>query len=397
MAIAQPNAPGPISLDFDRLLRPLVRHAWLPICGVILGGAAAAFLAARSPKIYAGREVVQVAQEAHQVIDFKNDNTEDFKSSEVLKTIEQTLSAGSLLLRVVRVNHLERNADFAPPKPDGARYTDAELIERMEGKVSVNLRRGTRLIDIVVEDRDPVLAAQLARSIVEEYRLLSNDQKLAARKDANEFLLKEEATLKAKLTDSENKLNAYREEHKAVSLDDKQNIVVDKLRELSAKVTEAKGKRLQWEADIGKMQPLEGKSTEELLTLSSINSVPGVAALRQQINEREGAFAAIKERYGPKHIKYIEANETLQKLNAALAEEVRKAAEAATQSYQSGACVREKPGSGATGAGGAVAAARPALDPVQGAPTPGRERSGVVRERAHPHEGDRHRAIGRSR
>lgn len=329
----QPSA-GPAPLDFERLLRPLLRRAWVLVLCVILGGAAAAVYVARSPKIYAGHEVVEVAQEAQQVIGFKDTRPEDYKSSEVLKTIEQTLSAGSLLLRVARVNHLEGNPTFLATRPGGAHYPDAEIIEQMSRKVSVNIRRGTRLIDIMVEDRDPALAAQLARSLVEEYRRQTLDQKQDAQRDANGFLVQEERRLKEKLSASERELADYRQAHRAVSLDEKQNIVVEKLRELSAKVTDAKSRRLQWEADLGKLQPLNARSTQELLTLSSINSAPSVAEVRRQINEKEAAFAAIKERYGPKHIKYIEASQTLQRLNADLATEVGKAAAAATTSYQ---------------------------------------------------------------
>ncbi len=334
MALTNHTPSAPATLDFERLFRPLLRHAWVIILCVILGGAAAAVYVVRSPKIYAGHEVVEVAQEAQQVIDFKDTRPEDYKSSEVLKTIEQTLSAGSLLLRVAQVNHLEGNPTFLPAKPGGGHYTDAEIIDRMSAKVSVNIRRGTRLIDILVEDRDPALAAQLARSLVEEYRHQSLDRKADAQQQANGFLVQEERRLKEKLTASERELAEYRQAHQAVSLDDKQNIVVEKLRELSAKVTDAKSRRLQWEADLGKMQPLNAHTTQELLTLASINAAPSVAEVRRQINEKEAAFAAIKERYGPKHIKYIEANQTLQRLNADLAAEVNKAAAAATISYQ---------------------------------------------------------------
>lgn len=332
MSLSHHSTP-PAPLDFERIFRPLWRRAWVFALCLALGGGAAAFYLSRSPKIYAGHEVVEVAQEGQQVIDFKDSKNEDYKSLEVLKTIEQTLSAGSLLLRVVQVNHLEQNAVFAPPRP-GAPYSEAELIERMAAHVSVNIRRGTRLIDILVEDRDPALAAKLTHSLVQEYRNQGLDQKSLAQREANDFLVKEERRLKTRLTESERALNDYREKNRAGSLDDKQNIVVEKLRELSAKVTEAKGKRLQWEADLGKMQPLGNRSTQELLTLSSINTAPPVAALRAQINEKEAEFAGIKTRYLWKHIKYIQAKESLDKLTAALDSEVTKAANAATQSYQ---------------------------------------------------------------
>ncbi len=331
---AAAGSPAVGVLDVNRLLHIVLRRWWLPVLFSLLTlGAGVAYLLTR-PTTYSALAVVQVEQQAQRIVNFQDgSHDEDYRSAEVLKTFEQVFESGSLLLRVVKANHLDTNPAFAPPKPNHAPYSDGELIERMSYKVNVEIRRGTRLIDITVTDANPVVACQLAKSMVTEYHNLDMEQKLDVNRNASAFLVSEEDNLKRKLEDSEGKLAAYRAENQAVSLEEKQNIVVEKLRELNQQVTEAKGRRLALESDIAKVNA-GGTKPDQLLQLASINTVPAVADLRRQINEKEGEFAAIKERYMFKHIKYIEAESSLQKLHAALVQEVTAAAAVLNRTYQ---------------------------------------------------------------
>lgn len=323
-------------LDFNRLGQIALRRSWLPLLLALLGIGAGFYYLSKSPKMYQGVAVVQVEQEPRAMMKFQDAGSDqDFRSPDVVKTFEQVLSNGSLLLAVVRANGLDHDPSFAPPR-SGAPYAESELIERMSAKVAVEIRRGTRLIDIRVEDRDPAVAARLAKSLVDEYFRQEIQQKLGLSKGASEFLEAEEARLKKRLEDSEKALAKYRTDNQAVSLEDKQNIVVEKLRELNAKVTEAKGRRLALEADIARINGGGVKpDAASLLQLASIAELPAVADLRRQINEKEGDFAAVKERYKYKHSRYIEAQSNIQKLREALDTEVGKAANVINLTYQS--------------------------------------------------------------
>ena len=61
---------------------------------------------------------------------------------------------------------------------------------------------------------------------------------------ANDFLRDEASKLQAKLQESEQKLQRYKEEQNAVSLEDTQNITVAKLKDLSSQVTQANSERI---------------------------------------------------------------------------------------------------------------------------------------------------------
>ena len=321
--------------DLARLLHIALRRFWLvALCLLLTVGAGVAYVL-YAQKIYTAIATVQVEQAAQHAVVFQDqEKEEDYRSAEVLKTFEQVLQSGPLLLRVAEVNHLRGSDGFRPKQPGGPALTDSEVIDRMLSKVTVELRRGTRLIDVSVDDPSPTRAALLARSIVEQYNLQANEQSLEVVQGNNGFLVAEEQRLRANMETSQAALAKYRSENQAVSLEDKQNIVVEKLKTLNQQVTEAKGRRLTLEADINKLETMKNAPPGDLLALASIANAPEVADLRRQINAREAEFAAIKQRYMYKHIKYIEAESNLQKLRAALDIEVRKAADVVGRSYQ---------------------------------------------------------------
>jgi len=283
-----------IRLDFGYLYHLLLSKAWLIILLVVLSLSAAIIYLIRTPKIYESRAVIQVDQEAQKFVNTQNNSSpnEEFKSVEELTTIAQTLMSDTVLLRVIKANELDKDPLFAPPKKDGSAYLDSELVGRFMRKVTVGLRRGTRLIDVSVQDTDPKRAQKLAQSMVTEFISQIFDQKFSVSKAANDFLIQEADRLKEKLHKSEQALQQYREDHHAVSLEDKQNITVEKLKELNLKVTQAKSERLKLEADVAIIKQGKANTPEKLLMLPSVAALPVVSELRHELADKESRYKA---------------------------------------------------------------------------------------------------------
>jgi succinoglycan biosynthesis transport protein ExoP len=281
-----------LRFDFGYLYRLLWSKWWLIILVVVLIVSAAIAYLIVTPKLYESRAVVQVAQEAQKVVNIQDINQDDYKEADALKSVEQSLLSQTLLLRVVKANGLNKDPVFAPPKKDGSAYLDTELAALFKPYVTVTLRRGTRLIDVIVDDIDPIRAQQLTQSMIKEFEDQNFDQKSTDSKVANDALIQEADRLKEKLHKSELAVQQYREDYGAVSLEDKQNIVVEKLKELNLKVTEAKGERLRLEADVATIKQGKAKTPTELLALPSVAAVPVVAGLRQELADKESRFRA---------------------------------------------------------------------------------------------------------
>jgi polysaccharide biosynthesis transport protein len=331
-----------LRFDFGYVFRLLLSRAWFIILVVLLALAGAIAYLMIAPKIYSAFTTVEVQQEADKVTNITDVDKEEYKNNDALKTIEQSLLSDTLLLRVVKANGLEKDPEFAPPNKDGSAYSDMELAALMSKKVSVLLRRGTRLIDINVDDKDPKRAAQLAKSMVKEYESLNWEEKATDIRSGNDALIQEADRLKDKLHKSEQALQQYREDQHAVSLEERQNIVVEKLKELNQKVTDARSERLKLESDISTIQHVNKKNPEQLLLLSSVASLPVVADLRQKISDKEAEFAQVNEHYGQLHPKWLEAQAQLQDLKQTLNRNLLNSANLVMQSYQAAKATEDK-------------------------------------------------------
>jgi polysaccharide biosynthesis transport protein len=261
----------------------------------------------------------------------------------------------TLFLQVVKANGLDKDPEFAPPKKDGSAYSDTELVGRFSSKVNVKLRKGTRLIDVSVEDPDPERSKQLTESLVKEFVNQSFAQNLSLSQTASDYLRQESERLKAKLQNAEEAVEKYREDHNAVSLEDKQNIIVEKLKELNRKVTEAKSERLRLEADVATIKRGKAKTPEQLLALPSVAAVPVVISLRQELADKESRFRADSQLTGLRESlnqavvnagnmvlkSYDSAKETEAKLTVALQEQEQAALELNKIAVPYNALVRE--------------------------------------------------------
>ena len=289
------------TFDFAHFYHLLLSKAWVIVLVIILSLTAAVAYLIWAPKIYESKAVIAVEQESpkvNNVQDFNADSAADINSPDFLKTIEQALLSQTLLLRIVKANGLDKDPLFAPPKKDGTAYLDSELVDRFKSKVKVALRRGTRLVDVTVEDIDPKRAQQLAGSMVKEFIDQSFDQNVGLSETTTDYLREEANRLEVKLQSAEQAVQKFREDHNAVSLEDKQNIIVEKLKELNLKVTEAKSQRLKLETDVAIIKQGKANTPDALLTLPSVAALPVVAALRQELADKESRFKAQSQLQG---------------------------------------------------------------------------------------------------
>lgn len=292
-------------VDFRLLYYTLRERAWIvAACCLVAGLATTAYLY-RAPKIYEASLVLQVEQEEQKLLNIQRLQQEDPASVEFLKTVEQTLQSRSLYERVLETNKLASNESFNRAEPGEPRPTREQLVTRLGRMVEVKLRKGSRLIDVNVEHTSPGIAATVANSLVNEFLGQNFEYNSSASDVAFGFLKNEETRLKTKLESSERAMQEYKEETKSVSLEDRQNVVVEKLKELNQKVTEAKSVRIAQETAYNQAKNL-GNNTTALMFLPAVTADPTVNDIRSNIGKLESELANLRQRYKEKHPRYIQ-------------------------------------------------------------------------------------------
>ena len=324
--------------DVRALYEVVRKRAWLIAACAIAGLLLAAAYAATRADIFEVTAAVQVEEENPAVVAIQDVTKEDFKLPENLKTVEQQLVTRNLIWRVIQKNKLDQTPGFFKPgiiqKLLGRPLTQSDMIDAMAFNFTVKLRRGTRLIDIAVRHENPKLAQTLAQSLIEESMSQDAEWRASPSKDANKFLIDEAERLKRKTEGAEQALQDYREKNHAVSLDEKQNIIVERLKDLNLRVAQSQNDTLALESDVAQLEKI-GRQPEKLLAIGSIANAQSVLDSQRVAMGKEAAFAVLRQRYGPENPAYAQAERELQQVRIALDAAVLNAADSLRAKYES--------------------------------------------------------------
>ncbi|MDB6053975.1 MAG: hypothetical protein JWN25_1498 [Verrucomicrobiales bacterium] len=298
--------------DFAALFHAILEKAWLVLLIFVVSIFATASYLHRAPILYQATATIQIDQEDSKVFATTSRMGEmDTRSLEVLRTIEQTLKSTTLVRSVVESNKLYTLPAFGG-RPDSPPSDVENLIGAVSSMTDVKLRKGTRLIDILVISKQPQIAQLVANSVVTNY-LIQNAQGFRSFLDDAQVIQTNKANeLENQLKAAEIALHAYSEEVKTVSLDTKTvSTEQSTLATYNQKLTEARSARLKLESDFAQIQKL-GTNVEALLSISEVAANFAVIEAKNNVNKYKEAFASITNRYGPKLPQYRIAEKQLE-------------------------------------------------------------------------------------
>ncbi len=301
--------------------------------GVSIGGALV-YLAKATP-VYTAVGALEVLTETQRVMgDVKAFNPESSSSIEAVKTVENALLSDSLMLRVVKVNELQlTHPRFMANPKTGRPLTEGELVKGMAAKVDARQKRGSRTIEVTVDDTDRNMAAKLTRSVMECYIASRDELQVGTQGEAVKDLIKKQTDLEKELQSSEQELQAFREKNNTTDLDKNENQLKTRIEDLGKQFTAAKARRIALEGDLPILKHRTELTTEQLLALSTVAAQPDVQEAQKKIISAEADFASAKRVYLENHPKYKRASSTILDYKTSLEKAVRQAATMVSNNY----------------------------------------------------------------
>ena len=318
-------------MEQGRIFGTLLRRGWIVILAALFGTGALYIYAGKQPKIYRAAGAVFVNSQAPVVMDIRAVAPEETRDLEQMRSVERGMSSPSLLMRVIEENRLAENPAFAPK---GA--SQQTLLAILAGRVKIELSRGTRIIDIQVDDTDPSRAKTLVESLVTQYQNWTNERQKSITEQAGAGLAREEERLRLRMEASARMLQEFRESHSVPGLEGtvSGSPVRDAHATLSTQLTEATATRLRLESEFEAFAKFDSSNPEALAGLGASERGTEVLAQVRAIQQKEADFSRIKERYKFKHPVYIENSNQITRMKASLAETVRSAGQALEQRYR---------------------------------------------------------------
>jgi len=322
--------------DFQRYFFLIRRRFWLLMLVVAIFMIGTASWLSREPRAYASRVVLQVEQEEAKVLGSKVEDvqTNELEMPDLMQTFIESLTSNTVMIEVAQNLNLLKDPYLFPETEKGKTYPESLIGDQMRTHVHAVLRRDTRLVDLVAEHTDPVKARDIANAVVQTYLKQNFERQFKTLSQATQFLQDEAAKLKGKLEESEQQLQAYKEQHNAVSLENSQDISTAKLKELNTKAIDAKNSRIRLEGDIGALHKIPATDTERMLQIGSVASIQQVGDAHTLLLKAEADLASLQKRYLPLHPKYIGAVTQIQRLKQSLQEALRDAGKILESQYE---------------------------------------------------------------
>ena len=248
-------------------------------------------------------------------------------------------STWNWLKRQVGLGESEKAAEAKAAKVEASQDPSTPYVNLVLGSLTVAPITNSRLVDLKFTSTDPQLAADMANAHAKAYIEQNLEYKFSASKDATDWLSDRLGEQRKKVEASEAALQKFKEEHDAVSVEDRQNIVVQRLGDLNSAVTKAKTTRIEKEALYNQLKALQG--TAGLESFPAVLSNDYVQKLKTEIGDLQRQQAQLAEKYGDRHPEMVKVHSALESTQAKLSSEVNKVVDSVRAEYQAAAAQEE--------------------------------------------------------
>ena len=319
------NVPGQTTethiYDYLRTLFKWRRVAL--VCFAVIVGTVAIASFVMTP-VYKATTRILIERDVPKVLNMQELLPIDANSTEFYQTQYKVLQSRSLALRVVQALNLSQNPVFNPQKRKNGSTLDKKakevlLVGKFLKPLKIDPIRNSRLVDISYESTDRQLASDIANMMAKGFIEQNMAWKSETSGEAKDFLTKEIEGQKKTLEESEQALQAYKEQYGIVQITpfqgdkEKENIAMQKLGGLTGRLVEEQSRRVEVEARYKEVQGLLARGVP-------IESIPQVMDnyLIQRLKENEARLVTqmseLSQKFGEKHPKMtqlrseIEAN-----------------------------------------------------------------------------------------
>ena len=213
-------------------------------------------------------------------------------------------------------------------------YRDAkDPIPSFTKRFHISPVRRTRLVEVSFEWTDPKLSAEVVNHLVEAYIQEYRERRLGVTGGGLSALKRKAEELRPRVAERAEALQAFRIEHGTVSLEQSQNIVVERLKDLNRELTEVQNKRIELQSRIQSIgHALESKTALE--DLPEVVDSPTMRDLKMEWIRTQQEISELSKRFGPNHPQLLSATAKLQAIRKKIEMDVRSILSSTHSEYQ---------------------------------------------------------------
>lgn len=257
-------------------------------------------------KIYQSTATVQIFRRDPVVMQVQSVTDNEIRSAEDLNTQVKILESATIIQKVADRITGEDLRRFLAPYESGDPEELITVPEILLDNRKIVPQRLTLILLVQYQHSDKEIAAKVANLFVDEFITYNARVRIEESMKAVEDLKVRVEQQRKKVDELATNLQVYRARNNLISLDERKDIVTEKLKALNMYVTQTTARL--GDAEIRLKQVRERReSGGDLTELPFIASQPLIAQLVQQLSSQKIAMAQLRERYREKHPRMIEA------------------------------------------------------------------------------------------
>jgi polysaccharide biosynthesis transport protein len=309
--------------------------------------------------VYTGLSTILIESQTPQVLESNNDRSDREELASFYRTQYEILKSRTLAAKVVRGLALDCDPYFnstkkpslvgrflswpgslfsskPPIRAADLRRADilgikAQIIDKYLRGLSIRPEYDTRLAEVIFTSPDPVLAAKITNAHVQAYIQDGYERRSHSNEAAQRFLEGELGELEKRVEKSEATLNDYRRGRGIVafSLDDKNQMVSDRMAAINKALVNAEETRIALQADV------------ETVNNDNYDAVPAVVSngliqrLKVQLSELQGRYANMASEYTPDYPDVVRLHAQLLEVQRREQLEINRVISSIKSKYQS--------------------------------------------------------------
>lgn len=335
----------------------IVKRHWVVLSCLLIVFTTVGIGTLKQKPVYEGRVLIEIDPEQPNVLNFKEIlQVSSLDVDSYRETQFRVLESRTLADRVVQDLQLYRNPEFYrerilfgliegdPEKipsssdnspPDLSTEVYRNSVNHFRGMLGVAPVRRSNLVEIAFYSQSPELAARVANQLAQAYIEQNFQVKWDETMKASEFLSSQLVGLKGKLEKSEDMLQAYAQAHSILFVEEKKNLVNERLEQLQTEYTKAQADRFQKESlyslvQTGKVQDLPGILSNNLIQDLSV-----------RLAELERDYAQLTAVVKPDYPRAVQLKKQIDAVQASLEKQKKALVQNIVDEYRS-AVARER-------------------------------------------------------
>ena len=185
---------------------------------------------------------------------------------------------------------------------------ETALVNQFLGGLKIEPVRNSRLVKIHFDSNSPELCAKIPNTLATTYIQQSVESRFISMEQVKEWLSKELEDLKAKVERADEALQAFGSEHDIISLEDKENVPLQRLNELNNSLTKAEADRMAKEALYKQTQ---GKNLDSLPSILELENKL-VMDLKQAYIQLETQYTKLSGTFKPDYPEMVRLKSQMQ-------------------------------------------------------------------------------------